>query len=73
MNEVRGVLQDLGYEAIRPAGGDWMELEECDEAYGTTDETHVIWHQDEREIELVDAETGEVIAVARPLEPTPTG
>lgn len=69
MHDVKGVLDFLDYDQLRPAGGEWQPLSEVNGQYGTTDETHLIRHrQEDGVMRLVDAETGEQVATARKNE-----
>lgn len=68
MNDVKGVLEHLGYDELRSAGGDWRPLSEVNGQYGTTDETKII-RPDDGPIRLVDRETGDEVGFARKTEP----
>jgi hypothetical protein len=42
MHDVKGVLDFLGYDELRPAGGQWRPLAEVNGQLGTTDETDIL-------------------------------
>lgn len=69
MQDVKGILDFLGYDQLRPAGGDWRPISEVNGRYGTTDDTDLIRPQHEEGIiRLVDRDTGDEIAFARKTE-----
>lgn len=65
MHDVIDVLDFLGYDQLRPAGGDWRPLSEVNGRYGSADETHLIRPQQDETMRLVDANSGEEVALAR--------
>ena len=76
MNDVLGILEHLGYGEIRPETtasdvANWRPIKEVDGRFGTTDETHILMRKRKATCQLVDVETGELVAMARkscPLE-----
>jgi hypothetical protein len=65
MHDVKGVLDFLGYDELRPAGGQWCPLAEVNGQYGTTDETDILDIGQEEGLRLVDRDTGDLLATAR--------
>jgi hypothetical protein len=65
MHDVKGVLDFLGYDELRPAGGQWRPLAEVNGQYGTTDETDILDIDHEEGLRLVDRDTGDLLATAR--------
>ena len=65
MHDVKGVLDFLGYDELRPAGGQWRPLAEVNSQLGTTDETDILDIDHEEGLRLVDRDTGDLLATAR--------
>lgn len=65
MHDVKGVLDFLGYDELRPAGGQWRPLAEVNGQYATTDETDILDIGHEEGLRLVDRDTGDLLATAR--------
>jgi hypothetical protein len=65
MHDVKDVLGFLGYDEIRPAGGEWRPLSEVNGQLGTTDETDILDIDHEEGLRLVDRDTGDLLATAR--------
>lgn len=64
-DDVQGTLRHMGFHEIRPSeNGTWTPTETVDR-YGTTSETKIVHRKHEPTCRLVDAETGETVAVAR--------
>jgi hypothetical protein len=64
-DDVQGVLAFMGFREIRPSEtGTWTPTQAVDR-YGTTSETKIVHRKHEPVARLVDAETGETVAVAR--------
>jgi hypothetical protein len=65
MHDVKGVLDLLGYDELRPDGGQWRPLAEVNGQLGTTDETDILDIDHEEGLRLVDRDTGDLLATAR--------
>jgi hypothetical protein len=65
MHDVKGVLNHLGYDELRPAGGEWRPLSEVNGRFGTTDDTDILDTGHEEGLRLRDRETGDLLATAR--------
>ena len=65
MHDVKGVLNHLGYDELRPAGGEWRPLSEVNGRFGTTDDTDVLDTGHEEGLRLRDRDTGDLLATAR--------
>jgi len=65
MHDVKGVLDFLGYDEVRPPGGDWCPLSQANGQCGTTDETNILDIDHEEGLRLVDRDTGDLLATAR--------
>jgi hypothetical protein len=65
-DDVQGVLLFMGFREIRPSdAAAWTPTGAVDGRYGTTSETKIIHRKHKPVARLVDAETGETVAVAR--------
>ena len=65
-DNVQGVLVHLGFNEIRTSETDaWTPTQAIDGRYGTTAETKIIHRKGKPVAQLVDAETGQRVAVAR--------
>jgi hypothetical protein len=67
---VKGILDFLGHDELRPASEDWRPLSKMNGRYGTTDETDILDVNREEELRLRDRETGDTIAFARKTNST---
>jgi len=65
MHDVKGVLNHLGYDELRPAGGEWRPLSEVNGRFGTTDDTDILDTGHEEGLRLRDRDTGDLLATAR--------
>jgi hypothetical protein len=73
MKDVQGILEHLGYREIRLEGSapdsdgapDWRPLSDVNGRFGTTDETHILTRKRKPTCRLVDAESGELVAMAK--------
>ena len=65
MHDVEDVLNHLGYDEIRPAGGEWRPLSEVNGRFGTTDKTDILDTGHEEGLRLVNRDTGDLLATAR--------
>jgi predicted ATP-dependent serine protease len=65
MHDVKDVLGFLGYDELRPAGGEWRPLSEVNGRFGTTDETDILDTGHEEGLRLVNRDTGDLLATAR--------
>ena len=65
-DDVKGVLVHLGFREIRPAEtGAWTPTQAVGNQYGTTSETGIVRRKGKPTAQLVDAESGQTVAVAR--------
>ena len=65
-DDVQGVLRYLGFNEIRRSETDaWTPTQAVDGRFGTTSETSIIHRKGKPTAQLVDAETGQTVAVAR--------
>jgi hypothetical protein len=65
MHDVKGVLNHLGYDELRLAGGEWRPLSEVNGRFGTTDDTDILDTGHEEGLRLRDRDTGDLLATAR--------
>ena len=65
-DNVQGVLRHMGFNEIRTSEtGTWTPTKAVGSRYGTTSETRIIHRKGKPVAQLVDAETGQRVAVAR--------